>query len=187
MPRGTALNFWAYVDVLTHPSWLGVLLCMITLAAALHTLSHNSAELPMMRSVALQCAMLLQKSSAGADLGDRLAWPARLVYQSSGMFAFLVFAVYSAVLTSLMTSGYHTNTLYRYSYNTDNDTQDILVLVLLQYLLLPWQTCPHHPTPTTPSSFRQAPPTTPLSRMPRRAQHSTSFTNASSREKRVML
>ncbi len=111
VPRGTPFNFWAYVDVFTKLSWIIMVLLLASLALLLYLVSalgidvihppNDSEMFSLLNSAALQMNLIVQRTY---DICQRRP-VTKLIYHVSCLYAFAMFAVYSAVLTSLMTSG----------------------------------------------------------------------------------
>ena len=112
-PRGTAMNFWAYVDIFMLVSWIGVALTTLALAAAFVCLQFlgkenfhsrsDSENFKFFHALALVVLVTIQREYPLASSALRLI-SIRILLFTACCSGFLLFAFYSGVLTSLMTS-----------------------------------------------------------------------------------
>lgn len=122
--RGTmAMNFWAYLDVFTHASKVMLVVTMMILASALALKSKGAKDKQSwLENIGHVCVLFIQRDSNFKK--DSAA--TNLLFLTVSLTGYLVFAYFSGMTTSLMTTGTLPPRIKSFSDIIPNDLQVIV-------------------------------------------------------------
>ena len=107
---GKQINTWAFIQIFMIPAWIGVIVTVVCLSLGLIILEAASGvklkgnpdqkRFSMLGALSYTCGVLVQR---GYDEISTPTIPSKLLWMTSGLSLFFIFAYYNAVLTTAMT------------------------------------------------------------------------------------